>query len=534
MPDLDRLELALQASNEGIWEWEIGNPIIMYSNKVLEFLGYPAALAPNLFLHPEGYIHQEDLAPFRATLEHILESEEEIFGIDCRYLHSDKMWRWLRIRGAVVRDQDGKALKMAGSMIDITRRRNAEIALEEERFRLYTLIENIPVNVYFKNKDSQFVMANTATAEKLGAACVDQLIGKSDHDFFDSRHADQSLLDEQRIMDNQSKEESSLEKEVWEGGREESWVMTSKRPWLDHNGEVRGTFGISTDVSELVNTQNRLIEVAEQLQTRNTEIEEEIQLAREVQNAVLDQKILPLPQNSANTKHRVHFATRYIPVSGMSGDFYEVLPLSDTSAGVLICDVMGHGVRSALIVSMLRGLMEKERHSASSPEHFLQGLNHGLSGILQKANITMFATAFYAVIDLEKQEIRCASAGHPMPLICYRGEVELFAADKKLKGPALGLMPEISLTSHSLTLEDLQYFMLYTDGIYETENAQGEAMGIERMKQALQVSQNTSSTSLDEGLQTVLDATAAFAGSQGYGDDICLIAFEIKPNSSTQ
>ncbi len=524
MPNEDRLQLALQASNEGIWEWKIGNQIIMYSNKVLEFLGYPADQAPNLFLTPEGFIHSDDIEEFRSELQLTLEGEKKIFGIDCRYFHRDQQWRWLRIRGAAIHDEQGNAIRMAGSIIDITRRRNAEFALEEERFRLHTLIENIPVNVYFKDTNSQFVMANTATAEKLGAGSLKHLIGKSDHDFFDSRHADQSLLDEQRIMDTLEKGESTLEKEVWGDNREETWVMTTKRPWLDHNGDVRGTFGVTADVSELVHTQNRLIEVAEQLKNRNSEVEEEMQLAREVQNAVLDNEIPPLPRNGAKMPYRVEFATRYEPVSGMSGDFYEVLPLSDTSVGVLICDVMGHGVRSALIVSMLRGLMEKERSSASSPEIFLQGLNNGLSGILRKAGITMFATAFYAVIDLESEEIRYATAGHPMPLIRDDKGVRLLTSDKKLKGPALGLIPNVNFTSDQLPLNTIKRFLLYTDGIYETENSQGEQMGIQRMADALD---STHAKTLDIGLQILLDSTFAFSQGQGFGDDVCLITFEV-------
>lgn len=529
MPNEDRLKLALQASNEGIWEWEIGNPIIMYSNKVLQFLGYPADQAPNLFLQPEGYIHPYDMEDFVCALQHVTEGTEEIFGIDCRYFHSDQQWRWLRIRGAAVRDGDGKAIRMAGSMIDITRRRNAEFALEEERFRLQTLIENIPVNVYFKDKNSQFVMANTATAEKLGAGTLDELIGKSDHDFFDSRHADQSLIDEQRVMETLQENESNLEKEVWDDERDETWVMTTKRPWFDHNGKVKGTFGVTADVSELVHTQNRLIEVAEQLKRRNSEVEEEMQLAREVQNAVLDNEIAPLPSNGATSSYNINFATRYEPVSGMSGDFYEVLPLSDTSAGVLICDVMGHGVRSALIVSMLRGLMEKERGLASTPEAFLHGLNNGLSGILRKAGITMFATAFYAVIDLEAEEVRYASAGHPMPLIRNKNGVQLLSSDKKLKGPALGLIPNVNFTANSLPLSDVQRFLLFTDGIYETENLAGEQMGTQRMLDSLS---SASYETLDLGLETLLKATSEFSQGQGFGDDVCLIAFEVTPSAA--
>ena len=87
---------------------------------------------------------------------------------------------------------------------------------------------------------------------------------------------------------------------------------------------------------------------------------------------------------------RIGFGSRYVPISGLAGDFFEVIPLRHDCAGVLICDVMGHGVRSALIVAMLRGLLEKQRSLAGDPGAFLQGLNEGLAAILERARTTMF------------------------------------------------------------------------------------------------------------------------------------------------
>jgi len=111
----------------------------------------------------------------------------------------------------------------------------------------------MPVNIYFKDEDSKFVMANTATAKKMGLKCAADIIGKSDHDFFDARHADKSRKDEVMIMYTKENLEGSLEKELWDGALE-TWCITSKHPWLDHNGKIKGTFGVTNDVSEIVKT----------------------------------------------------------------------------------------------------------------------------------------------------------------------------------------------------------------------------------------------------------------------------------------
>lgn len=88
------------------------------------------------------------------------------------------------------------------------------------------------------------------------------------------------------------------------------------------------------------------------------------------------------------------------------------MKITDDCYGVLICDVMGHGVRSALIVAMLRGLLEKRRARTAEPGLFLQGLNESLSAILERAGTTMFATAFSGVIELAAGTFKYACAGH--------------------------------------------------------------------------------------------------------------------------
>jgi sigma-B regulation protein RsbU (phosphoserine phosphatase) len=259
---------------------------------------------------------------------------------------------------------------MAGSIIDISKRKNAELALEEERHLLYQLVENIPNSIYFKDQESRFVMVNKATAHKMGYENPRDLLGLTDHDLFDVSHADKSRADEVEIMERKVPQEESLEREVWEG-QPDTWVLTTKIPWLDSQGNVKGTFGVSSDVSDIVNVQVRLRNVAAQLKERNAQYEEELELARQVQSAVLDSDPLPFPRNDAEARFGVHFASRYFPDSEMAGDFFEILKISDTKVGMLICDVMGHGVRASLVVAMLRGLVEKERESSTDPEWFL-------------------------------------------------------------------------------------------------------------------------------------------------------------------
>ena len=520
----DRLELALRASNEGIWDWNLTSDEVHYSGRILRFFGRRREAMPNLFRCVE-LIHEADRDLFVSRVEAILKvGGEDLLAIEPRIRvgNGEGEWNWFRIRGVVVRDAGGQAIRVAGSMINITPRKLVEQELLEERHLMRLLIDNVPLNIYFKDLDSKFKLVNKSMAKWNGFGSPEDVVGKSDHDFFREDHANEALSDERKILESGEPILGYVEKETTSAGGE-AWVLTTKMPLIDRVGAIIGTFGVSSDVSELVRTQHSLAEAAAALQRRNDEIEEELALAREVQQALLPHDYPTVPAGPG--RGLLKFGHRYIPISGLAGDFFEVFPIGDHCAGLFICDVMGHGVRSALIVSMLRGLAERIHQVAEDPGEFLGQLNSGLSAILTEAEMTMFATAFLAVIDLENGELRYASAGHPAPIMrSVEGEACVLPMGGRGKGTALGLFPDATYESQTLKLSMLKQLMLFTDGIIEVENPDGEAFLQNRLVQA--VSEEECS-GVDQLLDRVLDRVLAFAKSQRFDDDVCLLAVEI-------
>ena len=525
----ERNELALLASNEGVWDWYISEPEIYYSERVLKFIGYDKETAPNIFRHAKDYFHEEDLPDFEeAFRKSILKTEDRTFASDCRYKHPDGTWHWLRIRGVVVHNDDGTATRMVGSIINISHRKNAEVALEEERYRLKQLIENVPVNVYYKDTQSRFVLANMSTVEKLGAECPEEVIGKSDHDFFNIEHANTTRANELEIMETRQPHLSEVHRETWVevNGKEDTWAKSSKLPWIDKKGNICGTFGITSDITDLVRTQRMLTSMADELQKRNIAFEEELHLAREIQQALLPQDLDGLKLEFQKTK--VTFGSRYTPASEMAGDFYEVMPISDHSVGVLICDVMGHGVRSSLIVSMIRGLMEKEHDSTKQPNIFLKGVNEGLVSILNRAGVTMFATAVYCVIDLKEKNISFSCAGHPYPIIVKDGKAAQPKPSAGKSCPALGLIPGSNYVTETISLDDVDRLLLFTDGLHEVEDANENEMGAEGVIQYLE---EGSKENLDTTLNQLIEKSLAYSFSGEFDDDVCLLAMDVSSTS---
>lgn len=517
---LERLELALKASNEGIWDWWIGRSEIYYSRRILEFLECGRRRAPHLFLPPHECIHPDDRPLFeRALAQALQDSGPEILAVDARVQAGGGDWRWLRICGTVVRSRDGKAYRIAGSMIDISRRKDAEAQVEDERFLLRQLLDHIPVHVYFKDLDSRFVMVNKGMAEWMGLADGSDLIGKHDRDFFDQDHWKPAEQDERRIIETGQPITGLIEHETWREG-DETWVLTSKFPWRDRHGHIKGSFGVSSDVTKLVKAQREATHLACQLQQKNQAYEEELHLAREIQQAFTGTGF-PCVSNARN---RVCFASRYIPISGLAGDFFEIIHVRDDCVGFLICDVMGHGVRSALIVAMLRGLLEKQRSQAAAPGVFLQGLNEGLAAILERAGTTMFATAFYGLIDLQAAVFHYACAGHPGPIIDGPDGIRQLCTQRHEKGPGLGLIRGSSYLASSLPLAALKRMILFTDGILEAENPLGDPFFEQRL---MEIIVRNSDQSMESVLDDILTSVLAFSEPRHFDDDVCLLGVEL-------
>ncbi|MBC7979823.1 MAG: PAS domain-containing protein [Armatimonadetes bacterium] len=127
---------------------------------------------------------------------------------------------------------------------------------ELERY-FCALMDSVPSGIYFKDRESRFLQVNQALAESLGAASPKDMIGKTDADYFTDEHAKPARADEVKIMESGEGIEKFVEKEVFANGSV-GWVLSSKLPFRDKQGRIVGTFGISSDVTELIQTQHTL------------------------------------------------------------------------------------------------------------------------------------------------------------------------------------------------------------------------------------------------------------------------------------
>ena len=165
--------------------------------------------------------------------------------------------RYVEVLKGPVCDKSGRTVGVQLMFWDVTERKQAEAALEQERHLLHTLLQNMPDSIYFKNAKSQFIRVSQGLAEKFGLSDPKEAIGKTDFDFFTKEHASQALADEQAVMNSGEPILSKVERETW-NTHEETWCSTTKLPMRDSAGKIIGTFGISRDVTDLKRAETEL------------------------------------------------------------------------------------------------------------------------------------------------------------------------------------------------------------------------------------------------------------------------------------
>jgi sigma-B regulation protein RsbU (phosphoserine phosphatase) len=272
--------------------------------------------------------------------------------------------------------------------------------------------------------------------------------------------------------------------------------------------------------------ERRVAERTRELWAKNAMMEEDLGMARELQMAFLPNHFPTLPRGVEPAASAVKFSSIFHPSSSVSGDFFNVVRVSDTAVGIFICDVMGHGVRAALVTAMMRALEEQLGELAADPGALLTEMNRALRGILRQLGTTLFTTACYIIVEVRDGKITFANAGHPSPLLVHRaaGSVEPITARREA-GPALGLFEEVQYLTHELPVQAGDILLAFTDGLFEAENAEAEAFSAVRLRESIR---SRKSLPLEQLMQDVFSEIKNFTEDQIFSDDVCFVGMEIR------
>jgi len=291
--------------------------------------------------------------------------------------------------------------------------------------------------------------------------------------------------------------------------------------------ERRARVKAQEDLSKLnQELEARIVERTLELQKKNEMIGEELQMARELQLALLP-RYYPVLRDRNKGNDAVRFFTYFQPSGAVSGDFFDIIKVSDTEVGVLICDVMGHDVRAALVMAMMRALVGELGPTITEPGILLSKLNKGLCAILKQTNTAMFATAFYLLVDIGRSKVYYASAGHPSPFHLHRAEgtvANLHGA--RTNGLALGLVENSNYKTYEANLASQDCLILFTDGLFEIEAPNFEPFSQYRLMETVRANLQVPANKL---LSAIFGEIESFAQSKNFQDDVCLVGLEVGP-----
>lgn len=236
---------------EFIYIYDLDLEVHLYTNRPLtSMLGYPVDDNPvrkPIF----DLMHPEDRQ--RLSIHHmkVIDAVDgQILEFEYRLKHALGEWRWLRDQQVIFkRHSDHRPRQILGVTRDITQQKRVELAMQQDRAMLRTLIDNIPDHIFVKDANYRFIINNVANALGMGANSPDAATGKTDYDFYPLELADRYRADDKLVIET-GQTLLNREEVTTDRAGQHICTLTTKVPLRDAQGEVTGLVGIGRDITE--------------------------------------------------------------------------------------------------------------------------------------------------------------------------------------------------------------------------------------------------------------------------------------------
>jgi PAS domain S-box-containing protein len=390
--------------------------------------------------------------------------------------------------------------------MSVIKRDSIEMEKPEWLTQMETVLEVLNEGVIISDDRRQILFANSRFVEMTGIPLQD-LFQFDRSRFYSSQEWD--LLTQQMditLRDGHNRYAFVLPQKG--GGRLP--VIVSSRTFQNFGSRFKiVTF---TDISQQVRAEEELRSANEKLQNRHMEIEEDLRLAARVQQSLVPRSLV---------WDTMSVDAFYHPVHSIGGDFALVNSQDHEHLSLLVCDVSGHGIGSALVANRI--YCETTSHLRSGMP-FLDMFGELNRFLIEEIGASgLFVTVAAARIDAHRRSMVFAGAGHPPAMLARRGQRPLLLESRSM---ILGALPDAVdvTTSLEVQLQPDDRVLLYTDGITEVFNSRGEMLGIEGVQEIVR---QTSSLPAHEMKQGILDGVAAWREGPPT-DDVSLMLVHVR------
>lgn len=382
------------------------------------------------------------------------------------------------------------------------------------RWLFQTMMKYLDEYIYFKDKKSRFLAISNYFVQQVNKESPTEIIGRDDYDFYDKLHADEAFSDEMRLVKGQLTE-INKEEHVNKSLSNEMWVATRKLPLYTKSNRIAGSFGLSRDIT-------REKELHDKLEQNHERIQAELLLAKNLQSKLMQQKLPNILKEDGTAA--ITLASKYIPSFHLSGDYYSVNQTPCGGIALFIADVMGHGVRAAMVTAMIQTAVQELSEYANQPAEFIKQLNNTMVQTIKPSGQLLFTTGAYCYLNIEEKRLTYVQAGAKHGILVPVDEEKTSRSFKKdTVGPALGLVKDTQYLENQIDLQENDEIFLYTDGIVEA--AIGEEEFSER--RLLDFLAEHRHDQLDDMMNALIDSVQNFTDSKHLDDDVCLVSLRL-------
>lgn len=408
----------------------------------------------------------------------------------------------------------GSSQAILSYLIDVTEQREMDIALRTSEEQYRSLVQSLNIIIMRVNSHCRITFLNQfgqdffgyTEKEVLGKDIIGTLTPRTESG---GRNLEQLMR--QIVMNPEEHTISENENITKDGTRKK--ITWRNSPIYDENGYMVEILSSGYDITERRQAEEQIMKQSQELQAAQQQMNVELNQARLAQRALLPTE-MPCVSN-------LKLAVKYTPMAQIGGDFYDMLINREGNLELLIGDVTGHGIPAALLSFMYLTTFKNRRCSVATPDQVLDSANRFLSGKLPDGK---YATAFYCSLDPENLVLRYSSAGHPPAFLLRSGSNKPQLLETP--GMVVGMFAEplLPYVSQTVNLKPGDKVLIYTDGMLEVTDANGRALDTETLER-FAASQHF--RPIEELLEQVYNYCSAYAGHQGFKDDVSMIGFEV-------